>query len=79
VPADRVQALIQQTGGNLIERVTLFDVYRGDPIAKGKKSLAYAISFQADDRTLSDSDVTKVREKIIARLKRELGAEVRGK
>jgi phenylalanyl-tRNA synthetase beta chain len=79
VPADRVQALIQQTGGNLIERVTLFDVYRGDPIAKGKKSLAYAISFQADDRTLSDSDVTRVREKIIARLKRELGAEVRGK
>jgi phenylalanyl-tRNA synthetase beta chain len=79
VPADRVQALIQQTGGNLIERVTLFDVYRGDPIAQGKKSLAYAISFQADDRTLSDSDVTKVREKIIARLKRELGAEVRGK
>jgi phenylalanyl-tRNA synthetase beta chain len=78
-PADRVQALIQQTGGNLIERVTLFDVYRGDPIAQGKKSLAYAISFQADDRTLSDSDVTKVREKIIARLKRELGAEVRGK
>jgi phenylalanyl-tRNA synthetase beta chain len=79
VPADRVQALIQQTGGNLIERVTLFDVYRGAPIAQGKKSLAYAISFQADDRTLSDSDVTKVREKIIARLKRELGAEVRGK
>lgn len=79
VPADRVQALIQQTGGNLIDRVTLFDVYRGDQIAKGKKSLAYAISFQAADRTLSDSDVTKVREKIIARLKREIGAEVRGK
>lgn len=79
VPADQVQALIQHTGGNLIDRVTLFDVYRGDQIAKGKKSLAYAISFQANDRTLSDSDVTKVREKIIARLKREIGAEVRGK
>jgi phenylalanyl-tRNA synthetase beta chain len=78
VPADRVQALIVQTGGNLIERVTLFDVYRGDQIAKGKKSLAYAISFQANDRTLSDSDVTKVREKIVARLKREIDAEVRG-
>jgi len=78
VPADRVQALIAQTGGNLIERVTLFDVYRGDQIAKGKKSLAYAISFQANDRTLSDSDVTKVREKIVARLKREIDAEVRG-
>ncbi len=78
VPADRVQSLIVQTGGNLIDRVTLFDVYRGDQIARGKKSLAYAISFQADDRTLSDSDVTKVREKIVARLKREIDAEVRG-
>jgi phenylalanyl-tRNA synthetase beta chain len=56
----------------------LFDVYRGDQIAKGKKSLAYALTFQATDRTLSDADATKVREKIVARLKREIGAEVRG-
>lgn len=78
VPAERVQSLIQQTGGNLLQRVVLFDVYRGDQIAPGKKSLAYALTFQAADRTLSDNDVTKVREKIIARLKREIGAEVRG-
>ena len=78
VPADRVHALIVQTGGALLQRATLFDVYRGDQIAKGKKSLAYALTFQAMDRTLSDADATKVREKIVARLKREIGAEVRG-
>jgi phenylalanyl-tRNA synthetase beta chain len=78
VPADRVHALIVQTGGNLLARAVLFDVYRGDQIPRGKKSLAYALSFQAPDRTLSDADATKVREKIAARLKREIGAEVRG-
>ncbi len=78
VPAERVRALIAQTGGALVQRIVLFDVYRGDPIPKGKKSLAYALTFQAMDRTLSDADATKVREKIVARLKREMGAEVRG-
>ncbi len=77
-PADRVHALIAQTGGNLLRDAVLFDVYRGDPIPRGKKSLAYALTFQADDRTLSDAEATKAREKISARLKRELGAEVRG-
>ncbi len=79
VPAEHVQALIEQTGGNVLARVILFDVYRGDQIAPGKKSLAYSLTFQAEDRTLSDNDATKIREKIIARLKREIGAEVRGK
>ena len=78
IPADRVHALIVQTGGNLLARAVLFDVYHGDQIPRGKKSLAYALSFQAADRTLSDADATKVREKIAARLKREIGAEVRG-
>lgn len=78
VPADRVHALIVQTGGALLQRAVLFDVYRGDQIPSGKKSLAYTLTFQAADRTLSDADASKVREKIVARLKREIGAEVRG-
>ena len=73
-----MQSLIAQTGGNLLTRAVLFDVYRGDQIPKGKKSLAYALTFQAADRTLSDADASKVREKIIARLKREINAELRG-
>ena len=78
IPADRVHALIVQTGGNLLARAVLFDVYHGDQIPRGKKSLAYSLSFQSPDRTLSDAEATKVREKIAARLKREIGAEVRG-
>ncbi len=78
IPADRVHALIAQTGGNLLARAVLFDVYHGDQIPHGKKSLAYSLSFQAPDRTLSDADATKVREKIAMRLKREIGAQVRG-
>ncbi len=57
--------------------MVLFDVYRGDPIPAGSKSLAYALTFQAMDRTLSDADATKLREKIVGRLNRELGAELR--
>ncbi len=78
IAAERVHALIVQTGGALLQRAALFDVYHGDQIPTGKKSLAYALSFQADDRTLSEADATKAREKIIARLKRELDAQVRG-
>ncbi len=78
MPAERVHALIVQTGGELLERAALFDVYRGEPIPRGKKSLAYKLTFQAMDRTLSDADATKSREKIAARLKYELSAELRG-
>lgn len=78
MPAERVHAMIVQTGGELMERAVLFDVYRGEPIPRGKKSLAYKLTFQAMDRTLSDADATKLREKIVARLKHELGAELRG-
>jgi phenylalanyl-tRNA synthetase beta chain len=78
IPAERVQELIQQTGGALLQRVVLFDMYRGEPIPEGKKSLAYALTFQSMDRTLSDADASKVRDKIVNRLRHELGAEVRG-
>ncbi len=78
VAAERVLALIHETGGELLQRAVLFDVYRGEQIPRGKKSLAYELTFQTMDRTLSDADATKAREKIIARLQKEFGAEVRG-
>ncbi len=78
IPAERVQELIQQTGGALLQRVVLFDMYRGEPIPASKKSLAYALTFQSMDRTLSDADASKVRDKIVNRLRHELGAQVRG-
>ncbi len=78
VPAEQVTSLICQTGGQLLQRAALFDIYRGEQIPAGKKSLAFALTFQAMDRTLSDADATKLRDKIVQRLGREVGGELRG-
>jgi phenylalanyl-tRNA synthetase beta chain len=77
VPAAEVQRVIEQAGGKLLRRVQLFDVYRGEQIGAGKKSLAYALTFQADDRTLTDHDANRLRDKIVRRLEATLGATLR--
>ncbi len=78
VPAVRVRDLIAQTGASLVRSVVLFDVYRGEQVGAGKKSLAYRLTYQADDRTLTDREVAKLRGKVIRRLEQELGATLRG-
>ncbi len=77
VPAAQVASLIRQTGGKLLVDLRLFDVYRGGQVAQGKKSLAYSLTFQALDRTLTAEDTAKARQKIVARLEREAGATLR--
>ncbi len=77
VPAATVEALIRQTGGALLSDIRLFDVYRGSGIPTGKKSLAYSLTFQAPNKTLTDKDTAKLRRKIVGRLQREIGAELR--
>jgi phenylalanyl-tRNA synthetase beta chain len=77
VPAAEVQAVIEQAGGWLLRGVRLFDQYRGAQVGAGKKSLAYSLTFQADDRTLTDKDANKLREKIVRQLKKKLGATLR--
>jgi phenylalanyl-tRNA synthetase beta chain len=76
-PANQVEATILAGGGKLLVDVRLFDVYRGDQIGVGRKSLAYALTFQAEDRTLTDKEVAKVQDRIVRRLERELGAKLR--
>ncbi|MCG8346154.1 MAG: phenylalanine--tRNA ligase subunit beta, partial [Chloroflexales bacterium] len=78
IPADRVAAVIRQGAGNLLESLTLFDVYTGAQVGEGKRSLAYRLAFRAPDRTLSDDALVKVRAKIIKLLEREIGASIRG-
>jgi phenylalanyl-tRNA synthetase beta chain len=78
IPAERVAFIIRQTGGKLLEGAGLFDVYRGPQLGAGLKSLAYRLTYQAEDRTLTDADVAKVRHRIVTRLERELGAKLRG-
>lgn len=79
ITADMVQSLILRTGRPLLQKIELFDVYRGEKIGKGKKSLAFALTYQSLDRTLTDLDVEPIREKIIQRLKIELNALLRDK
>jgi len=78
LPAARVEAEIWAAGKELLRGVRLFDVYRGPNLPSGKKSLAYALTYQADDRTLTDKEVAKAHAKIVARLEKTLGAALRG-
>ena len=77
IPAAQVDALVRQTGGQLLAALALFDLYRGEQIGAGMKSLAYQLTYQHAERTLTDEDVAKVRERIIKRLEQELGAKLR--
>ena len=77
VEAARVEALIRQTGGKSLAAVRLFDLYRGGQIGEGKKSLAYNLTYQAPDKTLTDSEAAAIRNKIVKRLEQELGAKLR--
>jgi phenylalanyl-tRNA synthetase beta chain len=77
IPAAQVDGLIRQTGGKTLTRVRLFDVYRGAQIGDGKKSLAYSLTYQAPDRTLTDEEAAAIRNKIVRRLEHELGAKLR--
>jgi len=78
VTAERLVAEIRTAGAPLLRDVRLFDLYRGESIPTGKKSLAYALSYQADDRTLTDKEVDKAHKKIEDRLKHVLKALIRG-
>ncbi|MCL2492004.1 MAG: phenylalanine--tRNA ligase subunit beta [Coriobacteriia bacterium] len=70
----RIKALGKKTP---LADVHLFDVYRGKGVAEGKKSMAYRLAYRADDRTLTSEEVERVHEKVLAKLKHELGAELR--
>jgi phenylalanyl-tRNA synthetase beta chain len=76
VPADRVEALIRQTGGKTVTNVRLFDVYRGEQLGAGKKSLAFSLTYQSD-KTMTDAEAAAIRNKIVKRLEQEVGAKLR--
>ena len=75
VPAAQVLAIIERDA--LVSHATLFDVYEGEGVADGKRSLAYRVLFQAADRTLVGEEVNRAMESIVAALEREVGAALR--
>jgi len=77
VPAARVMEAARAAGGSLLRDVRLFDLYRGEQIGGGRKSLACRLTYQADDRTLTDDDAAKIRACVVKALAQELGATLR--
>lgn len=77
VPADDVLAAVHEGAGELAEQVRLFDVYVGDQVGPGRKSLAFALRLRAPDRTLTAEETAAVRDAVVAAAARRVGAELR--
>ncbi len=78
VTAERVEQSIRAAGGKLLDTVRLFDVYRGKGVPAGKKSLAFALSYRAPDRTLVAEEVETVHERLVRKVSAAVGGELRG-
>ncbi len=77
VPAGEVVAAVREAGGGTLDGAEIFDVYSGEQVGPGRRSLALALSFRSLEGTLTDEDVAPVRQRIVAALER-LGGELRG-
>ena len=78
LPAVDVEKMIWEAGGKILVRVNLFDIFQSEQIGKGKKSLAYRLTYQSYEKTLTDEEASTIRNRIVRRLEKELGAKLRG-
>jgi len=77
VPVADIENIILSSGGKLLESVNLFDVYVGEQIPEGKKSVAYSVVFRASDRSLSTEEVNEVFDKVLKNLESGINAQLR--
>jgi phenylalanyl-tRNA synthetase beta chain len=77
VPFERVRETVTDAAGDLLKQVVLFDLYQGDRIESGRKSLAFGLILQASSKTLVDSDVDALMSTVVERLEQDLGASLR--
>ena len=75
IPSARIQEIIE--GQKLVLESSPFDVYTGEGMPPGKRSIAYAVTFQSTDGTLTSEQVDEAQTDILRRLKREIGATLR--
>ena len=78
VPAEAVRTTVQEGAGELAEKVELFDVYRSESLGENKKSLAFAVTFRAPDRTLTDDEASAARHAAVELAAERHGAVLRG-
>lgn len=76
--AGDIKKVIIEAGGSLLKEVSIFDLYEGEHMEAGKKSLAYSLKYFDPERTLTDEEVTKAHEKVLTAVKEKSGAELRG-
>ncbi len=72
-----IEATMARAGGKLVEKVALFDIYRGPQIGEGKKSVSLRVSLRASDRTLTVEEADKVAAKILGAMEHQLGITIR--
>jgi phenylalanyl-tRNA synthetase beta chain len=77
VPAAEVAKTVRQSGGDALEALELFDVFRGTGVSPGTRSLAYRLRFCALDHTLTDQEVGALRQRCIEAVERAHGAQLR--
>ena len=77
VPAAELTDALRDGGGELLEDVRLFDVYTGEQVGAGKRSLAFALRFRAPDRTLTGAEATAARDAAVAAAVETHGATLR--
>jgi phenylalanyl-tRNA synthetase beta chain len=77
VVAGDLVAAAREAAGPELREMRAFDVYRGEQVGAGRKSVAFALTFQSPDRTLSDEDAAVLRGKIVEELRKRFGAELR--
>jgi phenylalanyl-tRNA synthetase beta chain len=70
-------AAAREAAGPELREMRAFDVYRGEQVGEGRKSIAFAVSFQSPERTLTDDDAAALRERIVAALRERFAAELR--
>ncbi|MCE2806681.1 MAG: hypothetical protein LW700_15980 [Gemmataceae bacterium] len=77
--AGELRDAILEAGSGLVVACRLFDLFSGPGIAPGKKSIAFALGYQASDRTLADKEIDQAHRKVEEHLRKRFGAQIRGK
>ena len=77
VSAKQLLETVRKAGSRLIRNAEIFDIYEGEHVSEGRKSVAMRVTYQAEDHTLKDDDITEIHDRILELLHAKLNAELR--
>ncbi len=79
VSVREIEKAIKEKGGKILEKLSLFDVYKGNQIVEGFKSVSYSLEFRDDEKTLTDEEVSQQMKKILKNLEMKINIQLRDK